>query len=340
MKILVIRFSSIGDIVLTSPVIRCLKEQTGCELHFLTKEAYRPILESNPHIDHLHVLGESLTETIRTLKSLEFDWIIDLHKNWRSFRVRLSLGVKAKSFPKLNFKKWLLVNSPWNNMPDIHIVERYLFAVKHLGVKNDGMGLEYFPGMGNKEKIIRFLSENLPSGYKKFKVLVVGAKHFTKQIPERLCQEICLALHPLPIILLGGKDEAEKAARIAGDLPNAINAAGILSLNESAALISLADAVITGDTGMMHVAAAFRRPTIAVWGNTLPELGMSPYVPEKEKFPVVNLENKDLPCRPCSKIGKSECPKKHFECMRFHTAESIMKALQSAKGNFIPGKDL
>ena len=139
LKILVIRFSSIGDIVLTTPVIRALKQQLpGARVHFLTKLRFEPVLKSNPYIDKLWLYDQNFNEIIPRLKAERFDYIVDLHKNFRSTYVRLLLGRPSGSFNKLNIRKWLIVNFKWNFLPGIHIVDRYFRAVQKLGVNNDG----------------------------------------------------------------------------------------------------------------------------------------------------------------------------------------------------------
>ncbi|MFB6307231.1 MAG: glycosyltransferase family 9 protein, partial [Flavobacteriales bacterium] len=144
-KVLIIRFSSIGDIVLTTPVIRCLKKQIkSCEIHFLTKEPFWPLLENNPHIDQIHTIKESPKEMIDELKEKEFDQIIDLHKNLRSRYIRKKLKCDSYDFPKLNWEKWLMVNFKINKLPTKHIVHRYFKAVENLHVKYDGKGLDIF----------------------------------------------------------------------------------------------------------------------------------------------------------------------------------------------------
>ena len=132
-KILIVRFSSIGDIVLTSPVIRCLKQQLkDVEIHYLTKENFKSVVELNPNIDKLHTFKKDLKPVLNQLKKEKFDYVIDLHKNIRSFRVKLALGCKSYSFKKLNFEKWLLVNFKINHLHKKHIVERYLEKVENL----------------------------------------------------------------------------------------------------------------------------------------------------------------------------------------------------------------
>jgi heptosyltransferase-2 len=106
-KFLILRFSSIGDIVLTSPVVRCLKQQVeNAEVHFATKKGFASVIEHNPFIDKKIYLEEDLNSFIGELKKEKYDYIIDLHNNLRTFLIKVKLGVKSFSFDKLNFEKW------------------------------------------------------------------------------------------------------------------------------------------------------------------------------------------------------------------------------------------
>ena len=307
-RILIVRFSSIGDIVLTSPVIRCLALQTDAELHFLTKKSFAHILESSPYLHKIHSIEKEVTEVLPELKKLEFDYIIDLHNNLRSLRLRLALSVKSFSFNKLNIKKWLLVNLKIDRMPDIHIVDRYLETTAALGVKNDGKGLDYFI----PETTV--LPEDFPTAGN-YVAYAVGAAHATKRLPAEKIIETCRKIGR-PTVLLGGPGDAETGKQIAAAVgKNVMNYCGKLSLHQSAAAVRDADFVITHDTGMMHIAAAFKKRIISVWGSTVPEFGMTPYLPENEGFSKI-IEVKNLGCRPCSKIGFDKCPQGHFRCMQ------------------------
>ena len=310
-KILLIRFSSIGDIVLTTPVVRCLKQQLpDVELHVLTKSAYRSIYAANPNINKVYDLSGSMKELIRELRKERYDHIVDLHKNWRSLRVRAALHCPSSSFPKLDFRKFLYTKLKRGRMPNVHIVDRYFKAVEKLGVHNDGQGLDFFFNEGD---VMHY--EDLPETFRDgFVAVVIGGQHATKILPENKVVEVCEALD-YPVILVGGPEDAARGERIKEKVGSYVgNSCGSLTLGQSASLLQLADAVITNDTGMMHIAAALRKPIVSVWGNTVPEFGMYPYLPQG-MAPAAIVENRSLKCRPCHKLGYAKCPKGHFKCM-------------------------
>jgi ADP-heptose:LPS heptosyltransferase len=322
-KILIIRLSSIGDIVLTTPVIRCLKQQLpNAEIHFLTKASFASILISNPYLSKIHPLKEDIAFTIGELKEENFELIIDLQKNFRSRHIRSFLKVKAYSFPKLNFKKWLLVNFKINRLPKIHIVDRYFMAVKKPGIINDKKGLDYFIPENEEVDL-----KNLPLPHqKKYIAFVIGTTYFTKRLPTEKIISICKQIND-PVILLGGIDDAGRGEKVAKEVgENIYNACGKYSLHQSASIVKNAFKVITHDTGLMHIAAAFDKDIISVWGNTIPAFGMTPYMRSDKRFVAIEVEN--LSCRPCTKLGYKKCPKKHFKCMQLIDEEKIIRALQ------------
>ena len=320
-KILIIRFSSIGDIVLTTPVVRCLKQQLkDSEIHFLTKEQFVPIVKANPYIDKVHFIKNDLKQILPQLKSENFDFIVDLHKNFRSVFVKLKLRKSSKTFHKLNIKKWLLVNFKINLLPEIHIVDRYFKAVKFLGVKNDGKGLDYFIPENEKVNI-----SELPSTHQNgFIGFVIGGKHNTKMFPVEKIISVCKKINT-PVVLLGGYEDIKTGEYIKKSVGDKIyNACGKYSINQSASLVWQAEKIITNDTGLMHIAAAFKKLIVSIWGNTVPAFGMYPYLPESEKNKSVIVEVKNLRCRPCSKLGYKKCPKGHFNCMQKINEEKII----------------
>jgi len=321
-KLLIIRFSSIGDIVLTTPVIRCLKEQLegDVEIHYLTKKGYVELLNHNPHLTKVYGIEKTTNEVIEELKKEQFDYIIDLHKNLRSARVKKNLKGLAFSFDKLNFKKWLLVNFKINLLPDVHIVDRYLNTVKALGVENDGLGLDYYLPKGIEEEKL------LPDGFEGIYItIVLGANHATKKVPLHKLKSLIEQIQQ-PIVLIGGEADKMWGEELEQMNPKRIfNACGKMSLNQSAYLLKNSREVITPDTGMMHIAAAFNKNITSIWGNTVPHFGMFPYLKQNSKSISKIVEVKDLNCRPCSKIGFEKCPKGHFKCMEEIPVRSIVK---------------
>ena len=203
MKILVIRFSSIGDIVLTTPVVRVLKTQvTHAEIHYVTKKQYGGLLSQNPYVDKIHLLEGSLRPLINALKKEKYDYIIDLHNNLRTRIIKLALRTEALSFNKLNWEKWLMVNFKINKLPSLHIVDRYLEAVRALDVKNDSLGLDYFIPEAD-EVPDEWIPETHRAG---FVAYAIGGQHTTKKLPVIRMIELCDKINR-PIILLGGKED-------------------------------------------------------------------------------------------------------------------------------------
>lgn len=335
-KILIIRFSSIGDIVLTTPAIRCLKTQLkDVEIHYLTKKSFVSILESNPYVDKIHTIKENISEVMSDLKNENFDFIVDLHHNLRSLQVKRKLKKPSASFNKLNIEKFLMVRFKISRLPTIHIVDRYLDTVKQLNVSNDGKGLDYF--IPAKDEInLGTIPETHRNGYIGF---VIGAAHATKRLPVEKIISICKKLNR-PIILLGGKEDEAKGDQIKKAVGVLIfNACNQYNINQSASLVKQAQKIITHDTGLMHIAAAFQKQIVSVWGNTIPEFGMQPYFGAKAetknpKSVIPNpkseiIEVKNLSCRPCSKIGYDKCPKGHFRCLKEIDEGQIVSTINS-----------
>ena len=320
-KFLVVRFSSIGDIILTTPVLRHLKKQVEeAEIHFLTKNSFATLLEANPYVDQVHTFDGDMKKSITRLKKLQVDYIIDLHHNARS--ARLKFGLKRMDFTvnKLNREKWLLVNLKIDRMPPVHMVDRNLDTINTFISERDAGGLDYFiPG---KEEIqIAELPEAFQNGYIG---LAIGAQHETKKLPLESLIKLCHLLQH-PVIILGGPTDLETGKQIISALPEKaiFNSCGKYTLHQSASLVKQARVLITHDTGLMHMGAAFQKKIISIWGNTVPQFGMTPYRPHSDSK---SFEVKGLNCRPCSKIGYQKCPKKHFKCMLDQDLDGISEA--------------
>jgi ADP-heptose:LPS heptosyltransferase len=307
MKILVIRFSSMGDIIYTTPVVRCLKKQlAGAEIHFLTKPAFQYIYDNNPYVDKLLLLKPELKETIKDIKAEKYDHIIDLHNNLRTTLIKLRTGIRSSTYKKQAIRKWLSLKFNLKLVPPVHLVDRYMKTVQFLGVKNDEQPIDYYVKADHQ------LDKLLPLSHQQaYAVFIIGATHFTKRMPNEKIISICRAIK-LPVVLLGGNDVKENGDIIAAALGNKIyNACGITTLDESVYLVSKAVNITGFDTGLTHIAEAFDKPIVSIWGGTAPELlGVQPY-----KVKEALVAEIDLYCRPCSKFGLAACPQGHFRCM-------------------------
>ena len=323
MRLLFIRFSSIGDIVFTTPAIRCAKQQIpGVELHFLTKASMKAVTEANPYIDHFHYFDKDLNATIKDLKAFQFDYIIDLHQNLRTFQIQKALGVPSLSYQKLSLQKLLLTKLHLNYMPARHIVDRSLDALLALGVVNDGKGLDYFI-----PKEATLPSNALPAAFQSgYIALVIGASYASKKLPVVSLQALCHKI-PYPIVLIGGKEDQAEGTAIEAINPFKIfNACGKFNLHESALLVKQSRTVISHDTGFLYIACAFHKKTVAIWGATSPALQVEPYYPttilNKNEW-YFNAIVPNLPCQPCSNYGTKQCPQGHFACMKKQDLQSI-----------------
>lgn len=334
MNFLIIRFSSFGDIVLTTPVVRCLKKQLpDARIHYLTLPAYASILRHNPYIDEVLEADPDQPGWLTRLQGHTYDAVIDLHHNLRSLKVKRALKRPAYSFHKLNIEKWLRTALKIDVLPKVHIVDRYLDTLRSFGIRNDGAGLDYFIPAGEQIRESDIPTSHL-AGYVG---VVVGAALPTKRLPAALLAQLCQRID-FPVILLGGiQDQAAGDLIAAADPGKIYNACGKFRFNESADLVRRARLVVTHDTGLMHVAAAFRKPIISIWGNTIPELGMYPYYGDNylqpsEKPPYEVVEVKGLFCRPCSKIGYPRCPLGHFRCMQRQDIPHIVELIHQRLG--------
>ncbi len=334
MRILIIRYSSIGDILLTTPLIRTIrKKYPHAEIHFLTKIGMKEVLSANPHIDVFHYYENDLQKVVLELVPLRFDLVFDLHKNFRSRYVTALLKqafnsqVQLFRFSKINIRKWLAVQLKYRSaLPDKSIVDRYFEGVQTLDIRNDGEGLDCFiPADCEIQK------DDLPLGHVMgFIACGIGGQHETKKMPVEKWHELISQLS-LPVVLLGGPEDACMAEKLTAMDPVKIyNACGKFRLMESADIVRRSRLVITHDTGMMHMAAAFKKPIVSILGNTIPAFGMFPYYGQnnihQHPSPLsIMHEVKGLSCRPCSKIGFKSCPKKHFRCMQDQNIDAIVR---------------
>lgn len=314
-KVLIIRFSSIGDIILTTPVLRCIKQQLGIEVHYLTKKFFSGLLQHNPYLDALHCIDKEIgAELIEKLKAEQFDFLIDLHGNWRSLQIKKVLGVPYKTFAKLNLQKWLLIHMGIDLMPRQHVVDRYIDTVAHLGVSNDNKGLDYF--MSPETSVDIDLN-------KPFIAWSIGGSFTSKKLAVAQVAAVCKKMD-VPVYLLGDSQDLEDAEAIieACRQPNIKSFCGKLSLDQTALIIKKSKVLLSNDTGLMHIGAAFKKSIVSFWGCTKPSLGFAPYAAASNSVEILSNISK----RPCSKHGKY-CKHKNLGCIKFIDSKDIEKAV-------------
>lgn len=320
-RILIIRFSSLGDVLLTTPIIRAMKKQhPNYAIDFLVREEYADVVKFNPNINVVYALSHSEKSKflIKVLKGNNYEFVVDLQNNIRSRLIVNSLNKLTYSFKKPTWDKYLLVRFKINRYKEIKsITELYCESIP--GLKLDKEGLElYLPQNVETEPL---LSDNYIG-------LCPGSKHFTKRWPIEYFIELGNALKQkgYEILIFGGFDDKQICESINSQIQGSINLCNDNNLFKTASEIKQCKLVVSNDSGLMHVAASVGVPIIAIFGSSVREFGFSPY-----RVPNLILENKSLSCRPCSHIGRSNCPKKHFKCMKEITpqivSENVIKFL-------------
>ncbi len=304
MKILVIRFSSLGDILLTTPIIRALRNKfPDAVLDMLVKKEYSTIYEHNPNISSLLTFHKDQSKILsKSLQESSYDLVIDLQNNWRSRRLTSGLKCEISRVKKPTIKKLLLVHFKINLLKNsMHIVERYALAAS---VNLDQKGLELFLP-ADLEIIVRDSKKNIG--------LCPGAKHFTKCWPMEYYAELGnkLIQAGYHVLIFGGKSDLKVCDDLSSLIKGAQNLQNEDDLFRTAANMKQCRALITNDSGLMHTASAVGVPVVSFFGGTVKEFGFTPF-----RIKNLILENNSLSCRPCSHIGKSKCPKGHFKCMK------------------------
>ena len=327
-RILIIRFSSIGDIVLTFTVASTIKSlYPHCSIDFVTKPQFKELLNACPDLDTIYTLTGTVAQLRKEIDFNQYDAILDLHHNLRS---RILLGFqfgKVYRFPKNNIEKWLLTT--FKTRPKIirHVTERYLETLSAY-TKAPIVGIAPAYRVPDASKID--IKETFQVEPSKYVAVAIGAQFATKRMPTDLLVELIQKIN-LPVLLLGAKEDQLTANEILEQCTSNIifSAVGTATIHESAWLVKNAKALLTHDTGLMHIGASFEVPLHVIWGNTTRDFGMYPYRVEQEQ--VFNYEVSGLSCRPCSKIGHQSCPKGHFSCMRQQDLVAIANAINEAK---------
>jgi lipopolysaccharide heptosyltransferase II len=333
-KILVVRTSSLGDILMTTPLVRGLKNLfPQCQVDYLVGARYRELLAFNPYIDNLISLpdnagmNQTWSEAAR-LSTNEYDVVVDLHGSLRSRLIRARVRVPVTlTFRKYRLQRAVLIVTKRSYYPDDRsMAQRMLDSVRQLGVDDDGNGLDLFLDPAAEESVGKLAELELPADQSHLIAFAPGARHNTKQwLIEHWSElgKMITANASAAIIVLGGSEDKKIGDEIIADIPGrAFNLAGRLSLMKSAAMISRCHSVITNDSGIMHMAAARQVPVVAIFGPTVRAFGFAPFRVHSR------VVEQSLPCRPCSTKGSAKCPLGHFRCMRQTTPQDVMTAYQ------------
>lgn len=337
-KILVIRFSSLGDVILTTPALKSIRQNfPQSEIHFLTKEEYKEILLSNPNVNKIITISNDAGfDELKRLKIhlKDYDLIVDLHNNLRSFYLRLFSSAKKAVFKKYSLRKFLLVKFKINLMKELpSIAERYLKVLYKLGIRVEyiqplqrGILPEIFTTPETFQSLDSKLSQLL-SPDSRLILIFPSAKHFTKTYSPEYFAELInkFDAEKFSFVLVGkGNDKKNiniikaKTGENVYDLCDQLNALELFELMKRCSL------VISGDTGPMHIAEAANVPLIMIAGSSVKEFG---FYPQNEK--AIIIENEQLKCRPCSHVGRSECPLGHFKCIMELKPESILNEVKN-----------
>lgn len=319
-KFLIIRFSSIGDIILTTPLIRCLhKEYPGCSIDFLVKKEFSVVLSQNPNLNEIitfdkHTKGE-LGRVRKLVKQKGYSHIFDIQRNIRSIFISTGSGATVTGFSKKLVARDLLIRFGINIYKEIKpVFLRYFEAAASLGVEYDGKGTEVFPAVTELDYVEEILKQNNIATGTNLLVVAPGAQWENKRwlaegfatAADTFCKQT-----GAQTILIGGPGDIETCNSVQSLMKTeSLNLAGKLSLMGSATLLGKAGMVFTNDTGMLHMAQAMKSPVVAVYGPTTRELGFFP-LPDNSR-----VAETDVSCRPCTQKGLHECPKKHFRCMK------------------------
>jgi lipopolysaccharide heptosyltransferase II len=314
--ILIVRFSSMGDLLLTTPLLRAIRTRyPGCRITFVVREDHADTLRHNPRIDRLITWrrGSPLRPLVRQLRSETFTHRLDLHGSLRSRLLRWLVGGKWSGYPKRRLRRWLLIFSRRRLGGALgHVADRFFEAARELGIHPDGGPPEFFVSAESERAAIDFIAAHGVGRDRGLVAIAPGAAHATKRWPVEHWEALVLRLRSrADVLILGGPAEAalgEHLATVGG--PTVVSAAGKFSLVGSAALLRRAKVLAVGDTGLLHLATAVGTPVVGLYGPGVAELGFFPYQA------AATVLQRDLKCRPCSKHGSAKCPLGHHHCLR------------------------
>lgn len=314
-RVLIIRFSSLGDVLLTTPLIRSIKNRfPNLKIDFLVRDEYLDLLKLNPYLNKIYIIKRDQEFDINILIKNNYDIAIDLQNNYRSSKLLRKIKAKKLKYKKNNLLKFLLVNFKINFLKETKTVpERYASVIPNFTLDNQGLDL--------------FLPENIKSSLdknKKFIAFAPGSRHFTKMWKEEYFIKLgnMIQKENYTVVLLGGESDKEICENISDGIESSINLSNDNNLFQLCADLKMCSALVCNDSGLMHVGAALQIPLVTIFGSTVKEFGFTPY-----NCKSIIIENNDLSCRPCSHIGRNSCPKKHFLCMETITPDLVFNNL-------------
>lgn len=312
-----------------TPLLRALRRRhPDARITVVTRSALAPLLAHNPRVTE--VVGwdesQSLTELGRSLRGRGFSHQLDLHGSLRSLALRRHVGGRWSSYPKHRVARTVLIRTKRNVYRDARpIAERYFDAAITLDVMPDDASLEMFLPRPTLNAAEEFLMAQGIGAVRQLIAVAPGAAHFTKRWPLHHWTALVRRLieNGNDIVVVGGPEDRDVAAALvdAGE-GHAVSAAGRFDLPGSAALLKRARALISGDTGLMHLATAVGTPVVALFGPTVEPFGFFPY---HAKATVVQRE---LYCRPCSAHGGPKCPEVHHRCLQDVAPDDVLEALR------------
>ncbi|MDD8019001.1 MAG: glycosyltransferase family 9 protein [Bacteroidota bacterium] len=341
LKTVVFRLSSIGDIVLSSPLLRVMRAAVGkdARIDFVVRKEYADLVRYNHHLSVVHEYDpasgfDGLKNLSKQLYDEHYDLALDIHDSIRTKFMRVACRAKdVVVVDKRKMERWLLINLKRNAYDDhLSVAERYIETLQKFGIQNDGKGLEIFIPDSTLFEISGKMASMQLNQFEKVIGLCPGSKHFTKRWQKEKFAEVVVSAAKefhAKVLLFGGSDEKQDCDFVARNIQTALgeksvhNFAGELSLLESAAALEFCDVVLTNDSGLMHLAAAKQKKIVALFGSTSREFGFAPYGTE-----AVIVENNNLDCRPCTHIGRKSCPKEHFKCMVDISVDEVYGAVK------------
>jgi lipopolysaccharide heptosyltransferase II len=329
--VLVVRFSAIGDIILTTPLLRAIRSRhPGARIAVMTKEAYVPLLSHNPHVSEVLAVtpDEGILAIAERIRGVRYTHMLDLHGNLRSQALRRLAPGNWRTYGKRGFERALLITTKRDRYPwDIPVAERYFEAATERGVEPDGGPPDFFVSEDADCRAAEQLRAVDLGVERPLVAIAPGAAHATKRWPVEHWVELVGRITPTgaDVAIVGGPDDAAAAREITNAAGGGVaGLAGLLNLQETGAVIRRAEVLISGDTGVMHMATGVGTPVVALFGPTVRQFGFFPY---RSPAQVVEL---DLPCRPCSAHGTRRCPLGHHHCLRLMSPEQVFAALAEA----------